>query len=204
MNAELPDIATLYPQLRTTLLAFLRRHTGDAQAAEDILHDAVLKALLAERLPGPAPRHLSAWLYAVARNAAIDFHRRKRPFDALPEDLVDDRGDAGSTMREALALCLRPMAERLPPLYRDTLLAAEFDGQPLRAVAQAQGLTLAAVKTRTSRGRRLLRAQLVACCRVELAHGGQLLDYDQQAVERCAPAACGDCDPLQRLGGACE
>ncbi|TWC35618.1 RNA polymerase sigma (SigZ) subunit [Pseudomonas sp. SJZ079] len=196
MSPENPGIAAIYPELRIALLAFLRRHTGDTQTAEDLLHDVILKALLAERAQAPAPKHPSAWLYAVARNAAIDHHRRKRPTEALPEDLAEVPNDESEALRIELSHCLRPLAERLPALYRETLLAAEFEGQPLREVAQAQGLSLAAVKTRASRGRRLLQEQLIACCRVELSHSGQILDYDTQAVAQCAPScAAGTATP---------
>lgn len=187
-------VAEIYGEVRGALLAFLRKHTGDPQVAEDLLHDVVVKALAAVADETRAPKNLTGWLYAVARNAAMDHHRSRRPTEALPEDLADDTGDAPQAALIELAHCLRPMAERLPPTYRDTLLAAEFDGLPLQAVAQAQGLSLSAVKTRASRGRRLLQAELVSCCRVELSGAGQVVDYDARAAARCRPAIADDAD----------
>ena len=194
-------LGALYRELRGSLLAYLRRHTGDAQVAEDLLHDVLLKALVAGRDAETSPRHLNAWLYAVARNAAMDHHRRARPTAELPEDLaapVDDDDDKRSAAE--LSNCLRPMAERLPDTYRDTLIAAEFDGLPLAEVARRQGISLAAAKTRASRGRRLLRAQLVECCRVALSAQGRVLDHEPCEATRCgaAASACG----VRRTGGA--
>mgnify|MGYP006192664167 CR=1 FL=1 len=54
----------------------------------------------------------------------------------------------------------------------------EFEGMPLAEVARRQGLTLSAVKSRASRGRRLLKDELVECCRVALSAQGEVLDYD--------------------------
>lgn len=183
-------VAGAYAELRTALLAFLRKHTGDSQVAEDLLHDVVVKALVATRDDTRSPRNLTGWLYAVARNAAMDYHRRQRPTEELPEDLAaaDEADDA---LR--LAACLRPMAERLPDTYRDTVVAAEFDGLPLAEVARRQGLSLSAVKTRASRGRRLLQQELRACCHVALSLHGQVVDYDARAAARCAQGAtaCG-------------
>lgn len=191
-NQPAPNLAALYGELRTALLAFLRKHTGDAQVAEDLLHDVVVKALAAGGEQARVPKNLTGWLYAVARNAAVDYHRRRRPSEELPEDLAATADGEGETLLRELSHCLRPLAERLPPHYRDTLLAFEFDGQPLLAVAKAQGLSLSAVKTRASRGRRLLQQELVACCRVELSSSGTIIDYDSRAAAQCAstPDAC--------------
>ena len=182
-------VASAYRELRGTLLGFLRQQTGDAQAAEDILHDVVLKALVHESSGRTAPDNLAGWLYTVARNAAVDWHRLRKPSEDLPPDLAAP-GDDGDTSLE-LAQCLRPMAERLPETYRDTLIAAEFEGQPFRQVAEAQGISVAAAKTRASRGRKLLQQALVQCCRVELSGSGHVVDYDagcrQDAGRSCGP-----------------
>ena len=176
-------VAELYGKLRTALIAFLRKRTGDAQAAEDLFHDVVLKALVASRNDARAPENLAAWLYAVARNAATDYHRRHRPTEELPGELPDAREDDDALAH--LSNCLRPMAEALPAPYRETVIAAEFDGRPLRALAEAEGVSVSAIKSRTSRGRRMLRDRLVACCGVVVSGAGTVLDYDARAARAC-------------------
>lgn len=187
MTDSARQVAELYAGLRLALLAFLRKHTGDAQVAEDLLHDVVIKALVATRDEALAPRNLTGWLYAVARNAAMDHHRRHRPTDELPEELAEPEPDEDDSAVIELASCLRTVAERLPGTYRETVIAAELDGLSLLQVAELQGLSLSAVKTRASRGRRLLRQELVQCCRVALSQQGQVLDYDTKEVARCQP-----------------
>lgn len=184
-------LAALYRELRQSLLAFLRKHTGDAQVAEDLLHDVVLKALAAGQRAETTPHNLTGWLYAVARNAAMDHHRRMRPSEELPDDLAAPDADDGRSDLAELSNCLRPAAEALPETYRATLIAAEFDGLPLAEVARAQGLSLSAVKTRASRGRRLLLEQLVQCCGISLSARGEVLDYDSREAAKCAPSAAG-------------
>jgi RNA polymerase sigma-70 factor (ECF subfamily) len=119
--------------------------------------------------------------------------------DEIADSLTAESPNEAQAAVEELANCLRPMAERLPDTYRDTVLAAEFDGQSLTAVAQAQGLSLTAVKTRASRGRRLLQAELVQCCKVALSPTGQVVDYDAQAAAQCRPRPTG-CSPAARDG----
>lgn len=195
-----PALGELYRALRRSLLATLRRHTGDAQVAEDLLHDVVLKALAAGSDAQKAPRNLAAWLYAVARHAAMDHHRRLRPTEELPQDLQAPVDDPDEQATAALSNCLRPLTEHLPDTYRDTLIAAEFDGLPLAEVARLQGISLAAAKQRTSRGRRLLRERLIACCRVALSAQGQVLDHDRCSPTGCAPTAQGCCASPKKNG----
>lgn len=194
------DLTAAYRELRSTLLGVLFKQTGDAHAAEDLLHDVMLKVLAIEKAGRPAPENIGAWLYTVARNAAIDWHRARRPSEELPEDLAAPADEESESGLE-LANCLRPMAERLPDHYRDTLLAAEFEGQPIKQIAEAQGISLAAAKTRASRGRKMLQRELVQCCRVVLSDSGQVLDYDPRAASNCAPApsGCGNA-----TGGGCK
>jgi RNA polymerase sigma-70 factor (ECF subfamily) len=198
-TGDTAGLADLYAELRKSLLAFLRKHAGDADIAEDLLHDVVVRALAAGQDEAHAPRNLTGWLYAVARNAAMDHHRRNRPTEELPDDLDAPTPDDDEAAVTELANCLRPMVERLPATYRATLIAAELDGLSLADVAKAQGLSLAAVKTRASRGRRLLQQELVECCRVALSARGEVLDYDVREAAKCGPAASACASSTRKL-----
>jgi len=185
-----PSLALPYQNLRHAMLAYLRKQVSDAAVAEDLLHEVFVKALAATQGRG-APQHLQGWLYTIARNTVIDYYRAKRPMEELPEDLLaaDPPDNVAS---QALANCLRPLAEQLPALYRDTLLATEFHGKTLQAVANEGNVSLSAVKSRASRGRKLLKDSLLACCQVEVSGSGEVLDFQpRQATPGCAaPGGC--------------
>jgi RNA polymerase sigma-70 factor (ECF subfamily) len=112
-----PGLAGAYAGLRSGLLAFLFKRTGDSQVAEDLFHDVMLKAHAASRDKAKAPRNLAGWLYAVARYAAMDYHRRRRPTEELPDDLAAPGANAEEAAIADLANCLRPMAKRVPDTY---------------------------------------------------------------------------------------
>ena len=79
--------------------------------------------------------------------------------------------DQGSNVEADLASCMRPLAEQLPPKYRDTLLATDFEHRPMKDLADREGLSLSAVKSRAARARALLRSQLTRCCQIEFEDG---------------------------------
>jgi RNA polymerase sigma-70 factor, ECF subfamily len=185
MNARHPaappaDLEAAYAQTRRSLLAYLRRLSGDAQLAEDLMHDVMVKALTALGESREAPRNLSAWLHRVAHNAAMDHHRAQRPErpldDETAESIRDDSPDAAALAErgalEAISQCLRPIAERLPETYRDVVRASEFERRPLGDIAQQLGISVTAARQRASRGRRLLREDLEQCCRQLVTEAG--------------------------------
>ena len=127
------QLAHAYTTLYTSLLGWLRYKVGDADTAEDLLQDVFSRALAASQQQG-LPHNSSAWLYTIARHAVIDFYRAKRPMQILPEDLPMSV-DESTTATMQLSQCLLPLVKQLPNIYRDTLLATDFEGQHLQALA---------------------------------------------------------------------
>ena len=181
-----PDISQAYQNLRQALLGFLRKQVSDNVVAEDLLHEVFLKALAAiER--GDTPNNLTGWLYSIAKNAVIDHYRAKRPFEALPDDLAAPQID-DNLVEQDLARCIKPLTMALPELYRNTLLATDFEGLTLKSLADKESVSLSAIKSRASRGRQMLRQNLLACCQVDVSGSGQVLDF----YENTPSSACGD------------
>lgn len=169
------DLAKQYQSLRLGMLSYLRKQVTDPAVAEDLLHEVFLKALAAgER--GDTPTHLSGWLYTIARNTVIDFYRAKRPMTVLPDELAEEE-PGNNFSAQALAECLRPLIEQLPPLYRETLLAADLNNKTLQSIAAEWKVSVSAVKSRASRGRKMLKEKLLACCSVEVSRSGEVVDF---------------------------
>lgn len=200
------ELDQAYGQLRTALQAYLQRQVGDVGTAEDLVQDVFVKALRAVK-EDRAPRDLTAWLYQAARTTLIDYWRTRKPgSDIEPDELPASEDDDAVGLHRTLATCLRPMTERLPPRYRETLVAADFEGQRLKTLAEAEGVSVSAIKSRVSRGRGLLREQVLACCHVDMADGW-VQDYyprDPITAESNLPRQSGCVDergaPSKRCG----
>lgn len=194
------ELNLAYGQMRGALRHYLQRQLGDGSLAEDLVQDVFVKALKAIR-EDRAPRDLPAWLYRSARTTLIDFWRTHPPRgDVNAEDLPSHEEEDAVRLHQQLAMCLRPMAESLPSHYRDALLAADFDGRKLKALAEEEGVSLSAIKSRVSRGRGLLREQVLECCHVETGDGW-VQDYYPHAKaeahrQQTAPKKAASCrDP---------
>jgi RNA polymerase sigma-70 factor (ECF subfamily) len=82
-SVALPPFWSLVEAHGDELLVHARRMTGDADG-EDVLHDAMLRALRAYPRLRHA-EHLRAWLYRVTTTAALD-HIRARRRELLTEE----------------------------------------------------------------------------------------------------------------------
>jgi RNA polymerase sigma-70 factor, ECF subfamily len=87
---DMDAFAALYNRYRPRVFAYLLTYTTTIEDAADLTQYVFVRVL--EALPsychGSTP--LSAWLFRIARNAAIDAYRRRRrvlPWDHLPETL---------------------------------------------------------------------------------------------------------------------
>lgn len=129
-------------------------YTRNVHDAEDLLQETLLRAVAGiEELRDP--RSLRAWVMQIARSVCVNHCRRKRYTETLPEDLSGPTQDV-DTRAERLQGALA----RLPEEYRETISIYYMDGRSCAGVAEALGISEAAVRVRLARGRWMLHERL--------------------------------------------
>ena len=201
-QASVP-VPPAWQELRSELVRFVRARVGDEAAADDIVHDVLLRAW--RELQGPEPPvHLRGWLYRVTRNSIVDHYRSRRPTEELPEEVESAPRAGDSEAEREVAGCLAPLLDRLPASYRRALSQAEIEGLSQREIARREGLSLSGAKSRVQRARRMLREALLGCCRVEIDRRGGVVDFQERAggPASASPAEQGPGSP-QGKGAGC-
>ena len=94
------------------------------------------------------------WIAMIARNRAVDFHRRSRETVEITDDLP------GSDKQEARAAEILELIRSLPEAYRETLVLRLVEGMTGPEIAARTGLTAASVRVNLHRGMKLLRERL--------------------------------------------
>lgn len=97
-----------------------------------------------------------AWLAMIARNRAMDFHRRKHETEELSDELATT-GDSEADRESANVL---EVIRGLPEAYRETLVLRLVEGMTGPEIAVRTGLTPASVRVNLHRGMKLLREKL--------------------------------------------
>ena len=113
------------------------------------------------------PQRLRSWLYAIARNAAVDAGQARKRQPALGlDDLGGHVGDgrARNPLRAALGDELRRTllraVEALPAIYREPFVLRHLEDWSYARIGELLGLPVETVETRLVRARRLLREML--------------------------------------------
>jgi RNA polymerase sigma-70 factor (ECF subfamily) len=156
MTAEV--LTRLLAGQRAKLHRYCARMVGSAIDGEDVLQDAMLKAVDAFKAAG-AIENPEGWLFRIAHNTALDFLRRRPRLDGLhaseeiemvadPLDEVDNRQVAAASLRTFMRL---PVAQRASVILMDVL------GCSLQEVCDVMNVSLPAAKAALHRGRTRLR-----------------------------------------------
>lgn len=165
-------VANVLVENHRAFLGFLERRVGDRALAEDLLQDAFTRNL--DRLSDLPDEALVPWFYKVLRNAAIDRHRRKgaeeRALAAFTQELAN-AAQPDEVFHREICACVGRLANTLKPEYAEVLRAVDVEETPVKAFAEATGLTASNVGVRLFRAREALRRQVTASCGTCAEHG---------------------------------
>src|SRR6202790_5577533 len=153
------DIDALLAAMRPKLHRYCARMVGSVIDGEDVLQDALIKAVEAFAAAGPIGNP-EGWLFKIAHNTALDFLRprnRQQAFQSGEEvDMIADPADIVLS-RQIASASLRTFM-RLPLAQRSSVILMDVLGCSLQEVCEVMDFTLPAVKAALHRGRSQLRA----------------------------------------------
>lgn len=150
----------LYTEYRERVFGYIYARVRSREEAEDICQDVFLRALRASDRYDAGKAAPGTWIYAITRNAVIDYWRRSRPTEELPEDLSDDSLPEDRVMQTALLEELAAALEKLPDELTDVIVLRYYDSLPLTEIAEKLGMSYGMVKIRHNKALSLLRAAL--------------------------------------------
>jgi RNA polymerase sigma-70 factor (ECF subfamily) len=161
-RGDLDALSTLLARYQNRLYRYLLRMVRNQAEAEDLFQVTWIR--VAEKIHRyDSKRSFEPWLFALARNVAIDHIRRIRP-ESLDEPVA---GDSGETAAMRLESRERPVLDgilerertgrmavaldQLPVIYRELLTLRFEEEMKLEEIADVLGVPLSTVKTRLRR-----------------------------------------------------
>ena len=146
----------LVGQLRPKLHRYCARMTGSVLDGEDVLHEAIVKAIEALSKTGSIA-HPEGWLFSIAHNAALDFLRRRtREVAARSNEDPDMVVDPTGVDPQIAAASLRTFM-RLPVTQRSSVILMDVLGYSLQEIGIITDSSIPAIKAALNRGRARLR-----------------------------------------------
>jgi RNA polymerase sigma-70 factor, ECF subfamily len=143
---------------------WLARNDNDA---EDVAHDAVLRAL--EYLDGFKGDRIRPWLLTIVRNTFYTWLKKTRPVEMVesleeethgaPEEAADPQAQA---LRNADRRVLAAAIERLPREYREPLILREMEDFSYKEIGALLDIPIGTVMSRLARARKKIEESLKA------------------------------------------
>jgi RNA polymerase sigma-70 factor (ECF subfamily) len=176
---------------RPQLLRMARRLTNSNEDAEDIVQEAFMKAYRAlAKFRGES--QMSSWLGAIVQNTAHEHlrSRRNRVFVSIEylskqdnEVIEIDLPDPGKNPEEIwqskeMEGILREEVSKLGMVCRRAIEICVLDESPQQAAAQALNLSVATMKSRVFRGKRILGRTVSR--RLAARHGAMTMAADHR------------------------
>jgi RNA polymerase sigma-70 factor (ECF subfamily) len=156
----------LYRRYHLSVFRFLRARTASNDEAADLTAVVFERALAAIGRYRPRGGGVVAWLFTIARNAALDAERQKRRRRSVvePDAGTDSEAEPRQPIlledafveRERMAE-LRARVERLPAVQRDAIVLRFAGGLTAREMAGTLGKSDAATQKILSRALAALR-----------------------------------------------
>jgi RNA polymerase sigma factor (sigma-70 family) len=169
-------VAKTFTEYRDRLLKFIRSRVRALEDAEDILSEVFYNFARVNDLANPVEQ-TAAWLYRAARNKIIDHYKKKKdaPFSLLADDddsgaeelsdfidilAADDTTPETETLRAFVWDAITNALDELPEAQRDIFIRTEFEGQPVKEIAEKTGVPVNTLLSRKHYAVKYLRKRL--------------------------------------------
>jgi len=171
------SVAQVFTEYRDRLLRFIRSRVNVLEDAEDIMQDVFYQFARVNDLANPVEQ-TAAWLYRAARNRIIDTYKKKNaiPFSGLADDEDSDDDDdlsdfidilsANETTPETELLRslvwdeIKATLDELPQAQREIFIQTEFEGLPVKEIAEKTGVAVNTLLSRKHYAVKHLRERL--------------------------------------------
>jgi RNA polymerase sigma-70 factor, ECF subfamily len=144
----------LYRSSRDDVFAYVAGLLRDSSAAEDVTAQAFERAFRRRRSFDPTRGTHRAWLFGIARNAALDELRRRSRHAELAREPVDEAAAAAHEDAAEAALrrtTIRAAIETLSPRERELVALKYFAGLANAEIAAVVGISESNAGTRLHR-----------------------------------------------------
>jgi len=168
----------LIEQYQFRLFRYLLYLTASRERAEDFFQETWLRVLeRGHQYDGKWK--FEAWLFAIARNLVLDWHRRKKPGsleslagpdeDAAAFDLPDEKSPTPleQVLETEIRTGIQLGLERVPAIYREVLVLRFQEELQIEEIARVTGVPLSTVKSRLYRGLDALKTAMTSALGME-------------------------------------
>ena len=142
------------------LHAWALHRTADPREAEEIVQETLIRAWRRQDQYDASRGSERAWLFGIARNVAIDRHRRDRHLRTVPSDRLPESSDGADIGRAVENSHVRDALWSLSDAHRAVVVETYYRGRTTAEAAEVLAIPVGTVKSRLHQAMRALRREL--------------------------------------------
>lgn len=160
----------IWNEHHTEIFFFVLKRVKNTDSTNDIIQNIFLK--IHNNLE--TVKHvckIKPWIFQIARNEIINFYNnssKAKNSSSLEFDWL-------TQSQYSSLCCFDKFVNELSEKYRTVIILVYFDGKKLLEVAQELELSLANVKARIRRGKKMLKENFQKCCKFNIDKKGKLV-----------------------------
>ncbi|MCD8510916.1 MAG: RNA polymerase sigma factor [Bacillus sp. (in: Bacteria)] len=162
-NSRDEELEEWYNLYSDAIFKYICVMTRDYQQAEDLTHETFIKAYNGyETFQHEA--ETKTWLFRIAHNVTIDFHRKRKPLRII-ESFLQNKKDSNPLPEETLQMKeeakeLYKALGQLKPAYREVIVLRKIKGFTVKEASEILGWSENKVKVTLHRAIPILKDKL--------------------------------------------
>jgi len=161
IDGNIDSLGNLFEKYREPLLSyFLKVTRGDQPAAEDLIQNVFHRILKYKNLYAGSGNFIG-WLFSIARNCGIDYHRNKRysySMDEYADHSTDDKNAEETLLKKERINALYQALDQLESMDREVLILGKINELKYKDVADILDCSESAVRVRIFRAMQKLKS----------------------------------------------
>lgn len=162
LSGDDDSITDLIREYKDGLILYINGFTHNICVAEDLMEDTFVK-IVTKKPPFHGNSSFKTWLYAIARNVTIDWIRKNRKIQSIPEDelkCMSENSVEQSYIKEEGRIQIHKALWKLKEDYRQVLYLVYFENFSNAQVAIVMKKSKRQIENLLYRAKQLLKLEL--------------------------------------------
>lgn len=159
---------TIWETYNTELYFFVLKKVKDTDKANDIVQNSFLKIHKnLDQLKDDSK--IKQWIFQIARNEILNYYNQSKVREieySFENEFLEQQYNT--------ICCFDRFVGELPKKYKEVIHSVYFKGRKLSETASELDISLANVKARVRRGKKMLSEKLMNCCKFDQGDDGKL------------------------------
>jgi RNA polymerase sigma-70 factor (ECF subfamily) len=150
----------IYRDYYDKVFAYTVNRTRSREDAEDLTSEIFIKVYNKLESFDEKKAQLSTWIYQIAKHSVIDYYRRYKLSEELPEEITNDEDLDENLLNEEALSELASALQKLPVEQRDIIINRYYYGHTLQEIAEMMSLSYGVTKLRHKEALFRLRTEM--------------------------------------------